>query len=466
MNDVDPTLAKALAEPPYEAMALLASVMVVGWLLKRWTGQPLLIGMMLMGFVLGPTGFGYVCPETFMHVFGPLAMVFLGPLARLGLTFYQGITGLDFDPNKLLAKDGDTVNWKRTMREMTCPFTMAVAGIAATFACGIPASHYLYTHFCDTEAINFLSFALYTSAALSITSIVTVGYILKKSGLSKTAFGARVMAAVLFCDVVGWLVVCCVDAYAKSGDIAQALPQMGIILGFIAVMIAFVRPALARLMPKDPDAGTVLGTVVILTLVTAFICHHIGIHPLFGSFVLGAVMPKHTVAASAVPSQGHHGSSANYSDVIAVKMEYFQEVFFLPLFLGFSGLRTNLWTLLSTEAIIACALVTFVAVGAKFFAVTTAHYLSSEKRDLRESLGSGSLMIGLGLMGLMIVNMAMDAGQYNQTVFTIMVMPGLISTILVYPLLERFYLRRAHETTVTEHDAVPQQMGMPEAVGA
>ena len=245
MNDLQLSHAvqEALSEPPYVALALLACVMVAGWMLKKYTGQPLLIGMMLMGFAFGPTGFGYVFPALFQEVFGPLAMVFLGAISRLGLTFYQGITGFDFDYNKLLSKhvDGRT-DWPRTREKMSVPLIMSLAGIAATFTAGIPVSWYVYQTFCDTAKIQFLPFALYTCAALSISSIVTIGYILKKEGLSKTVFGSKVMAAVLIGDVVGWLIVCCVDAYARSGDISVAVPQMGIIVGSVVADITEPAP--------------------------------------------------------------------------------------------------------------------------------------------------------------------------------------------------------------------------------
>jgi Kef-type K+ transport system membrane component KefB len=428
---------ESLHEPPYLAMALLSLVMIGGWLLKKYTGTPLVVGMLLMGFLLGPSGFGYVFPNAYAGIFTPAVMVFLALIARMGLTFYQGITGFDFDWTKLCVFTDSKVNVRLTLKQLTAPFAVSMSGIVATFVGALFASAYIYKHFCTKET-NYWAFALYVGAALSISSIVTIGYILKKLGLHKSQFGMNTMAAVLIVDVVGWVIVCCIDAFARSGSLTLALPKIAVILGFIALMALVIRPLLQKCMPTDPNDSKVLGIVVIATLFIATICESIGIHPLFGSFVLGAVMPKTPVVGTTA-----HGE-ANYSDVIAVKLEYFQEVFFLPLFLGFSGLRTNLWSLMSYEAVIACALVTLVAVVAKFAGIFACTYYAT--RSLRESLGSSSLMIALGLMGLMIVNMGMDAGVFTQQVYTIMIMPGLVSTVLAYPLLNYFYLRESNET--------------------
>ncbi len=399
-----------VSHPPYEAMSIMAFVLVFGWMVKAFTGQPMVVGATFGGFLIGPTVFGALFPELFGEIFNPITMAFLIGLTSMGLAFYQGITGLDFDPSRI--QGGKTV------------VVTTVAGLVAPFALGIPVSYGLYELFCDHEKIQFWPFALYTSAGLTITSIVVASYILKKTDLSKSMLAATVVAVAALDDASGWVLVSFIDAFAKKGNVMEALPAVAAIFGFIAVMIVAVRPLLLWLLPKDPHDERVTGIYVILTLIVASISHHLGIHALFGSFVLGAIFPK-----TPQPSSKH---DHNYSDVIAHKIELFQEMFFVPLFLAVSGLRTNLLSVfMDPWAIGAAIVVTIAAVAAKWGACSLAANACGVKWADAKALGW--LLNGRGLMGLMIINLAYSAGMYDQKVFSIMVLVGLATTAMTYP---------------------------------
>src|SRR5262249_37496380 len=216
-----------------------------------------------------------------------------------------------------------------------------------------------------------------------------------------------------------------VVSIAKSVDVKGAVFTVGLALAYIAGMFVFVRPFLRRLGAVSSSAEGLTQNLVAVTLLTllasSWTTELIGIHALFGAFMLGAVMPK----------------EGNFSRLLAEKLEDLVVVFLLPMFFAYSGLRTELGLLSTKGAWIMCGLVILVACVGKFGGSAVAARLTG--LTWREAGALGILMNTRGLMELIVLNIGYELGVISATLFTMMVIMALVTTFMTTPLLEVVY---------------------------
>ncbi len=194
-------------------------------------------------------------------------------------------------------------------------------------------------------------------------------------------------------------------------------------------MVYLGRPALLVLERwTDRDDGvtmTTLLTMLLVVMASAWFTDYIGVYAVFGAFIAGTVMPRGSFRAD-----------------VRLRMEHLTTVLFLPLFFVYSGLNTRIglvntpWLWMLTAVIIA------LAVLGKGVACTLAARFSGE--PWRESLAIGTLMNARGLMELIILNIGLQAGVIRPTLFTIMVLMAVVTTLMASPLF-RFVYGRANE---------------------
>ena len=115
------------------------------------------------------------------------------------------------------------------------------------------------------------------------------------------------------------------------------------------------------------------------------------------------------------------------------RLEDFVVVLLLPLFFAFSGLRTQIGLLDSPGAWAICGLLTFVAVVGKFGGTAVAARLTGQ--TWRDSVSVGVLMNTRGLMELVVLNIGLDLGVISPTVFTMMVLMALVTTVMTSPIV-------------------------------
>jgi Kef-type K+ transport system membrane component KefB len=182
-----------------------------------------------------------------------------------------------------------------------------------------------------------------------------------------------------------------------------------------------VRPLLARgktWLVKDGtlnDAGLVLG-LVFMTL-GAFFTDLIGLHAVFGAFVMGAAMPRGVVVR----------------DLIG-RIQPLTVALLLPLFFTYSGLNTKIGLLNSGFLRLMCGAVLIAAVVGKGVACWLAARATGVPN--REALGIGTLMNARGLMELIIINIGLQRGIISEGLFATLVIMAVVTTLMASPLFE------------------------------
>jgi Kef-type K+ transport system membrane component KefB len=216
---------------------------------------------------------------------------------------------------------------------------------------------------------------------------------------------------------------------ARSAD--DGIPVWMTLVGtaaYIAVMILIVRRLLPWLQGASERRGGVsqgvLAMVVVLVLASAWTTEQLGIHALFGAFILGAVMPKDPAFVEGITEKVH--------DLTVVLL--------LPLFFALVGLNTSLRLLSGVDLWLIWAAVLAVAIVGKLGGAAMGARLSGMRT--REAVSIGILMNTRGLIELVLLNIGLELGVLSPTLFTMMVLMALATTFMTAPLLEWVYFRR------------------------
>jgi Kef-type K+ transport system membrane component KefB len=180
----------------------------------------------------------------------------------------------------------------------------------------------------------------------------------------------------------------------------------------------------ASYLQKGKVTTDILALVLLLVLGSSWLTETLGIHALFGAFLIGVVAPK---------QQG-------FVRGLADKLEDFIVVLLLPLFFAFTGLRTSIALLNGVEMWFYCGLIIFVAIVGKFGGSTIAARLSG--MPWREASSIGILMNTRGLIELVLLNIGLDIGVLSPALFAMMVLMALVTTFMTAPILEWIYFRR------------------------
>jgi Kef-type K+ transport system membrane component KefB len=168
----------------------------------------------------------------------------------------------------------------------------------------------------------------------------------------------------------------------------------------------------------------VLAITMMLFCLSAFVMDAIGIHAIFGGFLLGVCMPR-----------------GLFVEELKRKVEPLAVVLLLPMFFTYSGLNTRMDMVNSVELVLIALGVLAVSVLAKFGACWAAARLSGE--DNRTALGIGALMNSRGLMELIIINIGLQKGIIGPTLFSMLVLMAIVTTMMAGPLFEIVYGRKA-----------------------
>ncbi|KAI8148858.1 Sodium/hydrogen exchanger family-domain-containing protein [Fennellomyces sp. T-0311] len=373
--------------------------------------QPRVIAEVIAGIILGPSVLGRI-PNFSDTIFPTESLPFLNLAATLGLIFFLFQVGLEVDLAVI----------KRDWRES---LSISLAGMALPFGLGVAVSVGLYK-LQDDPDVPFSSFMLFLGVALAITAFPVLARILAELKLLRTRVGAITMASGLLNDCTAWVLLALVVALLNSTSGLQALYVFLTTVAFGLFLIFLVRPCYRYLCVKtgsfEHGPTPLLMTVtIVITLASAFVTDIIGVHPIFGGFLAGTIIP-------------HEGDLATK---IAEKIEDFVNILLLPLYFTLSGLKTQIGLLNTGPVWGYVFLVIFVACFGKITGCTAASKFCG--MTWRESFTVGFLMNCKGLVELIVLNIGHDAGVLNDQVFVIMVVMALVTTFMTTPVVIKLY---------------------------
>ncbi|MET9038456.1 cation:proton antiporter [Streptomyces mirabilis] len=369
----------------------------------RPMGQPKVVGDILVGVLLGPSFLGLLWPDAFHRLFPSELVAVVDVLAQLGLIFFMFLVGRDLEPGYLRDHGGAIA-------------LVSHAGFAIPFLVGMLLARPMYSTF-GSDSTSFTTFALFLAVSMSITAVPVLARIIEAHGLRSTRLGSMVMASSVVGDVTAWCVLGFVIAAARSASPAGAVLTVVLTVAFVVFMVAVVRPILGREGWRSiPDAAT-LPVLLSAIMICALITEEIGIHAIFGAFLLGVITPRD----SARIQRATESMSGTTTTLL------------LPLFFVVTGLRTSIGALDGLRTWLWCLAVTLIAIGAKWVSSMAAGRLAGY--DWPQSMSMGALMSCRGLTELIVLNIALDLGVITPTVFTMLVIMALVSTMLTSPAL-------------------------------
>jgi Kef-type K+ transport system membrane component KefB len=398
-----------------QAAVILIVCRLTGFAAQRWLRQPRVVGEMIAGVMLGPSLFGAVAPVAQAFIFPPESKPVLYVIAQLGVGLYMFLVGLGFDRHQFRASGRSAA-------------AVSIAGMAAPFAVAVVITPWLLgMEGLFTPRVTQFEATLFMAAAIAITAFPMLARIIHERGLSGTPLGTLSLSAGAIDDAGAWILIALVLASFGDGPIV-AISAIGGGIAFAALMV-FVGPrALAYLMPQANATGegdhAILAVALVLFMLSAWAMDAIGIHAVFGGFLLGTAMPRGAVA-----------------DRLRAALEPVTVVLLLPFFFTYSGLHTELLVVNSASLWLVAAGILIASIVAKGGACYLAARLSGQ--DHATSAGIGALMNARGLMELIVINIGLSKGVIGPSLFSMLVVMAIVTTLMASPLFELLYGRAA-----------------------
>ncbi|MBO9623586.1 MAG: cation:proton antiporter [Sphingomonas sp.] len=397
---------------------IILACRVVGWLGQKLFRQPQVVGEMVAGVVLGPSLLGLLFPDLQLAIFPKETRNVLYVGAQLGVGLYMFMVGL-------------TLRLDHFQSKAKSAATVSAAGIVAPFILAALITPFLLTvPGLFTDGISQANATLFMGACIALTAFPMLARIINENGLANSSLGTLTLTAGAFDDAASWCVLALVLATFGSGPGVAVIAIAGAVL-YTGFMILFGRKLLAplgRAVEARGEMSTqVLAITMLLFCLSAFLMDAIGIHAIFGGFLMGVCMPR-----------------GLFVEELKRKVEPIAVVLLLPMFFTYSGLNTRIDMVNSVSLILIAAGILVASILAKFGACWAAARAMGE--DNRTALGIGALMNSRGLMELIIINIGLQKGIIGPTLFSMLVLMAIITTVMATPLFEAVYGKKARET--------------------
>ncbi|GHO89516.1 cation:proton antiporter domain-containing protein [Dictyobacter formicarum] len=421
-----------------ELAFILSVCRIVGMLAKK-LGQPQVVAEMIAGVVMGPSLFGMLFPGLQHALFPKSAMSILYAASQVGLVFYMFLIGVEFDTSLIRRrlKSAAAVS----LSGIITPFILG--SLLALLLVGVPGLF--------GKSVVTWEAMLFMGAAMSITAFPMLARIILERGLAGTSLGTLALAAGSMDDAAAWCILALMlSIFNKDSAVALSAILGGAV--YAGVILLVVKPLFTRLTPVVERHGNlngpVLSLVLILLMVCAWITDTLGIYSIFGAFILGTAMPRGVFA--------YH---------LRKVLEPLVVSFLLPLFFVYSGLNTRL-NLVNTLLLWGIALLILLAATfGKGIACWLAARLNKEPN--REALAIGTLMNSRGLMELILLNIGLEKGVITPTLFTMLVLMAIVTTLIASPIFEFVYGRHRKDAAASsqkEENTVQGQQPLAERV--
>jgi Kef-type K+ transport system membrane component KefB len=392
------------------AIVLLITV-ACGWLALK-VGQARVIGEIIGGILIGPSVFGRFAPHLSATLF-PISS--FGPfetLSTVGLVLFLFLIGMELD-------------YEQLYRQRATAVVASGMSILLPFAMGALLAHSLRIRFA-AHGIGNVPFVLFLGIAMSITAFPVLARILEERNLQGTALGATAILCAAVDDVVAWSLLALALALIGNQDAPSSLllRLTGLVV-YLFLMLGVFRPFAAYLVRRKKPALTLelLGVVVAGALLSASATDKIGVHPLFGAFLFGVCFPR-------VP---------HWQVALRERLDMLVSVLLLPLFFALTGMRTRLDLLNDASMWLWAGVVLCAAVFGKMGGAALAARWTGQ--SWRDAVALGALLNTRGLVELIVLNIAYSVGAFTPTLFTVLVVMALVTTMLTTPILSLLGIR-------------------------
>jgi Kef-type K+ transport system membrane component KefB len=385
---------------------VLLTALACGWVARR-LGQARVIGEIVGGILVGPSILGRFAPHLSARLFPQSSFASFEILSTIGLVLFLFLIGSELD-------------YEHLRRQRSTALLASAMSILFPFLMAVMVSHSLRIRFAP-DGIGSIPFVLFLGISMSITAFPVLARILEERGLQSTPLGATALMCAAVDDVCAWLLLALGLTLLPHAGEATPLSTRFLWLGlYLAVMLGVVRPIGAWVARRQREAGLsyeTLGVVVATVLASAAATEAIGIHPLFGAFLAGICFPR----------------IERWQTAVRTRLDTIVSILLLPLFFALTGMRTRLDLLSGARIWMWTAVVLVAAIAGKMGGAVLASRWTGQ--SWRDAMALGALLNTRGLVELIVLNIAYNAHVFSPTLFTMLVVMALVTTMITSPIL-------------------------------
>uniref|UniRef100_A0A1D1XVM3 K(+)/H(+) antiporter 1 n=1 Tax=Anthurium amnicola TaxID=1678845 RepID=A0A1D1XVM3_9ARAE len=369
--------------------------------------QPRVISEVLGGIILGPSVLGHI-PGFTNAIFPQESIPQLTLIANIGLVLYLFLVGVELDPRMVL-------------KQAKLSISISAVGMALPFGLGVAVSYGLYHINHPDVPVPFGTFLLFMGVAISITAFPVLARIITELKLTQTRVGSTALCAAVGDDITAWVLLALVVTIVNASNSLTALYVFLLAIAWGLILVFLVRPLLLKLIIKtnshiNGPTVPMMAFTLLLVLASAFVTDIIGVHAIFGAFMVGVIIPH----------------SDGFALGITEKIEDLISILFLPVFFAISGLKTQIGLLNDGAAWGYVFLVIFVAMFGKVSGCTIV--ARAYGIPWREALTVGVFMSCKGLVELIVLNIGLNAKVIDPKIFAILVVMAIVTTCVTAPL--------------------------------
>jgi len=377
--------------------------------------QPAIIGEILAGILLGPTVLGMISPNIFEWLFPKTGEI---------KTALDGITTIAVV--LLLLVSGIEVDLSVVVKQSKKAAATGLMGIIIPFALGFGISYFLPGLMgIQNESMKF-TFALFMGTALSISALPVIAKTLMDLNIFKTEIGLIIISAAMFNDIIGWLIFSIILGLIGVGSNNFLFHETLIyILLFVSITLLIGRKIIDKLIPlvqtKMSYPGGIINLILILGFLGATFTEYIGIHAIFGAFIMGLAI----------------GDSVHLKERTREIIHQFITNIFAPLFFVSIGLTVNFIANFDFALVLLVLVLAFIG---KVLGCGLGAYWSGANKN--EALVIGFGMNSRGTMEIILGLLALRYGLIQETVFVALVIMALFTSIASAPMMSHFLKRK------------------------
>ncbi|KAJ3016828.1 K(+)/H(+) antiporter [Thoreauomyces humboldtii] len=346
------------------------------------------------------------------YVSSQSSLLALSLVSNIALIFFLFIVGLELDPKTVMSRFRQSA-------------AISASGIVLPFAVGVGVSKVIYDNLSD-QTVPFHSFFVFCGVAMSITAFPVLARVLTELKLLQSPVGQVTLAAAAVDDASAWCLLILVVALINNPS--NSIQALYVFLATIAwgLFLHFaVRPLMVKLINRHGEeegiSSSSVFAIFMVILISAWFTEAVGVQAIFGGFLAGLTCPHDRGFAIQL--------TRSIEDIVVVLL--------LPLFFAYSGLNTNIGSLSTGLDWALTILVIVVACGGKVVGCTLAARTTGF--SWRESMTVGWLMSCKGLVELIVLNLGLQAGVINQTIFSLFVIMAVVTTFMTVPMVSWLY---------------------------
>lgn len=372
---------------PLTMLIVFASAKLLAELFE-WLRQPALVGEILAGILIGPSVLNWVQPNELLTL-----------LAELGVLFLLFRVGLEVKASELLAVGGTAM-------------VVAVLGVVLPFLAGWGIM--------SAWGVSSIE-AIFVGAAMVATSVGITAQVLAAKGLLSLAASRVILAAAVFDDILGLLVLALVSSMAQGNvHIPSLIATAGMAIGFTALVAKWGTRWMQHLVPRLESrlrAGEVQFNVALIVLFGLSVAAvYVGVAAIIGAFLAG-------MALAETVQHRVHDLAHGITELL------------LPFFLAGIGLHLDMAVFANIQTVLLALLILVAAVLSKLVGCG----LGAIRMGRTEMLRVGVGMIPRGEVGMVVAQLGLGLGVIERPVYAVVVCMAIFTTVIAPPLLKIAY---------------------------